>query len=403
MVRKTILEPHRPIYLDYNATTPVDPRVMSVMLPYFTEKFGNAASRTHAYGWEAERAVEKAREQIAALIHAESPKSIVFTSGATEANNMVIKGIQEGPSTEPRASHIITQKTEHRCVLESCKEMENRRLRVTYLDVDPYGRVDPEAVAGAMTAETVLVSIMAANNEIGTLQPIAEIAKVAHRHPGVLFHTDAAQAVGKIPVDVIRDEIDLLSISGHKFYGPKGIGALYTKPKRPPIHLSPLFSGGGQESNRRSGTLAVPLIVGLGEAARIAQEEMGDEAKRLHSLRRSFIESLTRALPSIHLNGHPDQCLPGTSNVSFQGANAQAMIAAMPELAVSAGSACGSAELDNSYVIRALGKDDSESAIRFGFGRFTRPEDVTFAAELIIKTMRDHRQKARTLLGPQVP
>lgn len=391
----------RSIYLDYNATTPVDPRVMSVMLPYFTEKFGNAASRTHAYGWEAERAVEKAREQLASLIHAESPKSIVFTSGATEANNMVIKGIQKGPSTAPRTSHIITQKTEHRCVLESCKAMETEGVKVTYLDVDPYGRVDPEAVAGAMTAETVLVSIMAANNEIGTLQPIAEIAKIAHRHPGALFHSDAAQAVGKIPVDVIRDEIDLLSISGHKFYGPKGIGALYIKPKRPPVHLSPLFSGGGQELNRRSGTLAVPLIVGLGEAARIAQEELGgDEAKRLHGLRRSFIERLTHALPNIRLNGHPDQCLPGTSNVSFQGVNAQVLIAAMPELAVSAGSACGSAELDNSYVIRALGKDDSESAIRFGFGRFTRPQDVTFAAELIIKTMRDRRRKAQIVLGP---
>lgn len=375
----------QPVYLDYNATTPVDERVFEAMRPYFFEKFGNAASRTHRYGWEAEEAVEKARAQVASLIGAESPKTIIFTSGATESNNLAIKGVL-GALKHP--GHVITEKTEHKCVLDSCKEMEKQGHEVTYLDVDSYGMVDPEAVRRAINEKTVLISIMWANNEIGTIQPIAEIGRIA-RERKIYFHSDAVQAVGKIPVDVRDVGIDLLSISAHKMYGPKGVGALYIGRRQPPIRIAPLLHGGGHERGKRSGTLAVPNIVGLGAACEVAAKEMPTEAPRLARLRDRIKDQIFEKLDFVELNGHPTKRLPNNMNISFRYIEAESLIMGMPDVAVAAGSACTSGSIEPSYVIKALGGDleRAHSSVRFGLGRKTTEEEIDFAVETLVKAV----------------
>jgi len=372
-----------PVYLDYNATTPVDERVFDAMKPYFVEKFGNAASRTHAYGWEAEEAVERARAQIAKLINAGSKKLIIFNSGATEGNNTVIKGVAYSAKKKP--AHVITQVSEHKCVLDSCKEIEKEGHEVTYLPVDDKGRVSPKQVADAIKENTVLVSIMLANNEIGTIQPIREIAEVVHEHKGILVHTDAAQAVGKVPVDVEELGVDLLTMSGHKLYGPKGVGALYIAKRRPPIRFHPLVHGGGHERGKRSGTLAVPIIVGFGAAAEIAGQDMTEEMKRTAYLRDKLESEILKACDYVHVNGDPDNRLPGTTNLSFEFIEGESLIMGMPDLCVASGSACTSASLEPSHVIQALGVKEelAHSSIRFGIGRQTTEEEVDFALEKI--------------------
>ncbi len=384
-----------PIYLDHNATTPVDPRVFEEMKPYFCEKFGNAASRTHRFGWEAEEAVEKARAEVTSLLHAETPNTIIFTSGATETNNMVVKGILRAQKN-PRA-HVITQKTEHRCVLDSLKEMEKQGYRATYLDVDEYGRVDPEDVRRAITKDTVLVSVMWANNEMGTIQPVAEIARIARDH-GVLFHSDAVQAVGKIPVDAQGLGIDLLSISGHKMYGPKGIGALYLARRRPAIRLEPIIHGGGHERGKRSGTLPVPNVVGLGAACRLAQREMTAEAERLTKLRDRLRDGILGRLDHVRMNGHPTNRIPNNLNLSFAHLEAESLIMGMQDIAVSAGSACTAGSAEPSYVIKALGGDSqrAHSSVRFGLGRWTTEEEIDFAIETVVSTVRRLREISPT-------
>ncbi|HEV8015730.1 MAG TPA: aminotransferase class V-fold PLP-dependent enzyme [Stellaceae bacterium] len=375
-----------PVYLDYQATTPCDPRVLQAMLPWFTEKFGNPASLTHAYGREAEAAVERARGQLAALIHAD-PREIVFTSGATEANNLAVKGAlrfhkQFGPNNQGR-DHIVTLVTEHKCVLESARAMEQEGFRATYLPVGPGGLVDLDRLDAAIEDKTALVSVMAAHNEIGVIQPVAAIGALC-RGRGVLFHTDAAQAVGKIPMDVDAMAIDLMSISGHKVYGPKGIGALYIR-RRPRARIAPLIDGGGQERGMRSGTLPTPLCVGLGEAAALAQAEMAGEATRLLALRGRFLSGIMRALPQTRLNGDAEQRLPGNLNLSFPGIPAPALIEACPGLALSTGSACTAAEIEPSFVLRALGLsgDLAGASLRIGLGRFTTADEVDFAVATI--------------------
>jgi cysteine desulfurase len=371
----------RPIYLDYQATTPTDPRVVKAMLPYFTEKFGNPGSVTHRFGQEAERAVEEARAQLAALIGAEA-REIVFTSGATESNNLAIKGAARFHRQFGR-DHVVTVATEHKCVIESAKALERDGFRVTFLPVDGRGLLDPRTIARAIGTDTAIVSVMAANNEIGVIQPLAELGAVC-RAAGVLFHSDAAQAVGKIPLDVTAMNIDLMSISGHKMYGPKGIGALYVR-RRPRARIAPLIDGGGQERGLRSGTLPVPLCVGLGEAAAIAQADMAAEAARLVKLRDRFLARLRARLPDVELNGDAERRLPGNLNVSFPGVAATDLMEACPEVAVSSGSACSSAELEPSYVLRALGYSDERAggSIRIGFGRMTTDEEAAQAADLL--------------------
>jgi cysteine desulfurase len=371
-----------PVYLDYQATTPCDPRVLQAMLPWFTEKFGNPASITHAYGREAEAAVERARGQVAALVNADA-REIVFTSGATEANNLAVKGAlrfhkQFGPADQGR-DHVVTLVTEHKCVLESAKAMEAEGFRATYLPVEPSGLVDLGRLEKAIDDKTALVSVMAAHNEIGVIQPLAAIGALC-RARGVLFHSDAAQAVGKIAIDVEAMNIDLMSISGHKVYGPKGIGALYVR-RRPRARITPLIDGGGQERGMRSGTLPTPLCVGLGEAAALAQAEMAGEAKRLLELRRRFLAGIMHALPQTRLNGDPERRLPGNLNLSFPGVPAPALMEACPGLALSTGSACTAAEIEPSFVLRALGLSDELAAasIRIGLGRFTTADEVDFA------------------------
>ncbi len=379
-----------PIYMDYHATTPLDPRVLEAMMPYLTGRFGNAASRNHAFGWEAEEAVEKGRKQIADLIGA-TPKEIVFTSGATESNNLAIKGVAE--MYAERGNHIITAATEHKATLDTCKRLEKHGARVTYLPVMQDGLVDLDMLREALTDKTVLVSVMYANNEIGVIQPIAEIAKLVHEK-GALLHVDAVQAVGKIPVNVIKDGIDLLSISGHKLYGPKGVGALYVRRKGPRVQLTCQIDGGGHERGMRSGTLNVPGIVGLGEACAIAQREMAEEAKRLGHLRDKLKDRLMAALDETYINGSMTSRLPHNLNISFAYVEGESLLMGINDVAVSSGSACTSATLEPSYVLKALGAGDdlAHSSIRFGLGRFTTEEEVDYVAGKVIDVVKKLRE-----------
>ncbi|QEM09733.1 IscS subfamily cysteine desulfurase [Mucilaginibacter rubeus] len=368
-----------PIYLDNNATTPMDPRVLEAMLPYFNEKFGNAASRNHAFGWVAEEAVDYAREQVAKLIGA-SEKEIIFTSGATESDNLAIKGVFE--MYKDKGNHIITAVTEHKAVLDACKHVEKLGGKVTYLAVKEDGLVDLAELEAAMTPETILVSIMYGNNEIGVIQPVKEIAAIAHKH-GALFMTDATQAVGKIPVDVNADGIDLLALSAHKIYGPKGVGALYVRRKGPRVKVTAQMDGGGHERGMRSGTLNVPGIVGLGKACELCGLEMESEAKRLSALRDKLQSALT-VLEESYVNGNVEHRLPHVANISFKYVEGEGLMMAMKDLAVSSGSACTSASLEPSYVLKSLGLSDdlAHSSIRFGLGRFTTEEEVDYAVEV---------------------
>jgi cysteine desulfurase len=379
-----------PIYMDYHATTPVDPRVFEAMRPYFTELFGNPASRNHSFGWQAEDAVEKARKQIASLIGATS-KEIVFTSGATESNNLAIKGVAE--MYAEKGNHIITAATEHKATLDTCKRLEKEGVRVTYLQVQANGLIDMQQLRDAITDKTILISIMYANNEIGVVQPIAEIGKLA-KEKGVLFHTDAVQAAGKIPVNVIADNIDLLSISGHKIYGPKGVGALYVRRKGPRVQLSAQIDGGGHERGMRSGTLNVPGIVGLGEACAIAQKEMPEESKRMAYLRDKLKDKLTSALDEVYINGTMEHRLPNNLNISFAFVEGESLLMGINDIAVSSGSACTSATLEPSYVLKALGAGDdiAHSSIRFGLGRFNTEEEVDYVAAKVIDVVQKLRE-----------
>ena len=366
--------------MDYQSTTPTDPRVVDKMMPYFTEKFGNPHSRSHAYGWESEEAVEVAREHVADLIGA-STKELVFTSGATESNNIAIKGVAR--FYKDKKNHIITVSTEHKCVLDSCRHLEQDGFDVTYLPVKENGLIDLEELKAAITDKTSIVSVMAVNNEIGVIQPLKEIGAIC-RERGVFFHTDAAQAFGKIPLDVNEMNIDLMSISGHKIYAPKGIGALYVR-RRPRVRLMPLINGGGQERGMRSGTVPTPLAVGLGEAARIAKAEMQDEAARIRYLSEKFMSEVVDNVKDVYLNGDREQRWPGCINLSFAYIEGESMIMSIKDLAVSSGSACTSASLEPSYVLRGIGvgEDLAHTSIRFGIGRFTTEEEVDRAIEIV--------------------
>jgi cysteine desulfurase len=375
-----------PIYLDNNATTRCDPRVVEAMMPYFTEHFGNAASRNHPFGWEAEEAVDRARDQVAKLIGANG-KEIIFTSGATESDNLAIKGVAS--MYRKKGDHIITQVTEHKAVIDPCKRLEREGYRVTYLEVDRFGRVDPKHVADAITDKTILVSIMTANNEIGTVQPIAAIGKIC-KEKGVLFHTDAVQGVGKIPMDVQAMGIDLLSLSGHKIYGPKGVGALYVRKKDPRVRLDAMIDGGGHERGMRSGTLPVQQIVGLGVACDLCREELPTESKRLIGLRERLREGIMGQLSDVYLNGHPSDRLPGNLNLSFAFVEGEGLMMGIKDIAVSSGSACTSASLEPSYVLKALGVGDelAHSSIRFGMGRFTTEDEVDYTRDAVVREVK---------------
>jgi cysteine desulfurase len=379
-----------PIYMDHNATTPMDPRVLEAMMPYFTKVYGNAASRSHQYGWEAEEAVENARKQIADLIGA-TTKEIVFTSGATESDNLALMGVAEMYAS--KGNHIITLPTEHKAIIDTCKYLERHGKEVTYLSVDEFGMVDLDALRNAIKDTTILVSIMMANNEIGTIQPVAEIGKIC-REKGVLFHTDATQGVGKIPVDVNAMNIDLMSFSAHKMYGPKGVGALYVRKKSPRVKLSEQMHGGGHERGMRSGTLNVPAIVGFGKACEICNNEMAEESARLTRLRDKMINTFLERVEYSYLNGHPTQRLPHNVNVSFEYVEGEGLMMGIKDLAVSSGSACTSATLEPSYVLKALGRGDelAHSSIRYGLGRFTTEEEVDFAIEQTIETVNHLRE-----------
>ena len=370
-----------PIYLDNQATTRTDPRVVEAMLPYFTEVYGNAASVSHRFGWEAEEAVERAREQVARAIGAEA-REIVFTSGATESNNLAIKGVAQAMIR--RGNHLVTAASEHKAVLDPMKRLARQGWDVTIVACDAQGRVAPEAVAEALQDRTVLVSVMAANNEVGTLNPIAEVGRLCHQR-GILFHTDAAQAVGKIPLDVQAASVDLLSISAHKFYGPKGIGALYVRRRAPQVRLQPLVDGGGHERGFRSGTVPVPLVVGLATALELALDELPAESLRLLDLRQRLHERIAAAVPGIQLNGHPTDRLPGNLNLSFIDVDGEALMMAMRDVAVSSGSACTAADPEPSHVLMAMGlsEDLARSSLRFGLGRFTTVEEIDFAARAV--------------------
>jgi cysteine desulfurase len=380
----------KPIYFDNHATTQLDPRVLQAMLPYFTEHFGNAASRNHAYGWEAEEAVEKSRRQIASLIGANA-KEIVFTSGATESNNLAIKGVAE--MYAEKGNHIITAATEHKAVLDTCKHLEKKGCRVTYLPVMGDGRIDLDMLRDAITDKTILISIMYANNEIGVVQPIAEIGKLA-KERGVLFHTDAVQAVGKIPVNVIADNVDLMSITGHKMYGPKGVGALYVRRKSPRVQLTAQMDGGGHERGMRSGTLNVPGIVGLGEACAIAQAEMPEESKRLQAMRDRLRAKFESALDEVFINGSMEHRLPHNLNMSFAYVEGESLLMGIDDIAVSSGSACTSATLEPSYVLKALGLGDdmAHTSIRFGLGRFNTDAEIDYVADKLISVVQKLRE-----------
>ena len=371
----------KPLYLDYHATTPVDPRVLAAMLPYFTERFGNPHSRQHGWGWEARDAVEAARAQVAALIGA-SAGEIVFTSGATESNNLALRGITAARADRPR--HIVTAATEHKSVLDVCQSFEREACSVTVLPVDAGGLVDPDALRRALRPETVLVSIMTANNEIGTVQPMAALGALVRAH-GAVFHTDAAQAAGKVPIDVRAMHLDLLSLTGHKFYGPKGCGALFVRKARPRLALTPQVAGGGQENGLRSGTLNVPGIVGLGRAAEICRLEMAAEAARLGGLRDRLLDGLRARIPGLRVNGTLDARLPHNLHVSFDGVEGEALLMALGDLAVSTGSACSSGTTAASHVLQAIGATSrrSSASIRFGLGRSTSAADIDFAIERV--------------------
>jgi cysteine desulfurase len=379
-----------PIYLDNHATTPVDPRVLDAMMPYFTNLFGNAASRNHAFGWEAEEAVEKARKQIADLIGANS-KEIIFTSGATESTNLAIKGVAQ--MYAEKGNHIITAASEHKATLDTCKHLEKEGCRVTYLPLQADGLIDVDMLRSAITDKTILVSIMFANNEIGVLQPIREIGKLC-KERGVLFHTDGVQAIGKVPVHVIQDNIDLMSMSGHKIYGPKGVGALYVRRKSPRVQVTAQIDGGGHERGMRSGTLNVPGIVGLGEACAIAKREMAEESERLRTLRDHLKERLLRGLDEVYINGSLEHRLPNNLNMSFAYVEGESLLMGINDIAVSSGSACTSATLEPSYVLKALGMGDdlAHSSIRFGLGRFNTREEIDYTADRLIEVVSKLRE-----------
>ena len=381
-----------PIYMDNHATTPMDPRVLEAMVPYFTGKFGNAASRNHGFGWEAEQGVEHAREQIAKLIGA-TAKEIIFTSGATESNNLAIKGIAE--MYRERGNHIITQVTEHKAVLDTCKRMEKSGYRVTYLPVEADGLISLEALKAAMTDKTILVSIMWANNEIGVVQPIREIGALCHER-GIILHTDGVQVFGKIPVNVVQDNVDVMSFTAHKIYGPKGVGALYVRRRNPRVQISEQINGGGHERGMRSGTLNVPGIVGMGKAAEIAGQEMAAEAERQLRLRTRLQQKLEGALDYVHINGtmEPGKRLPGNLNMSFVYVEGESLLMGINDIAVSSGSACTSATLEPSYVLKALGLGDdvAHSSIRFGLGRFNTEAEVDYVADKLINVVQKLRE-----------
>jgi cysteine desulfurase len=379
-----------PIYMDYHATTPVDPRVVEAMLPYFTQHFGNPASRNHSFGWEAEEAVETARKQVAELIGANA-KEIIFTSGATEANNLAIKGAAE--MYREKGNHIITCVTEHKAVIDTCKKLEKQGARVTYLPVQKDGRISLDDLQAAITDRTILITIMTANNEIGVLQPIAEIGAIA-KAKGILFHTDAVQAVGKVPFDVTQHKVDLVSLSGHKFYGPKGVGALYVRRRNPRVLLAEQISGGGHERGMRSGTLNVPGIVGLGAAAALAKAEMATESARLSAMRDRLNKKFHDNLDEIYVNGSMEHRLPHNLNISFAYVEGESLLMGINDVAVSSGSACTSASLEPSYVLKALGAGDdlAHSSIRFGLGRWTTDEEVDYVVEKLTSVVRRLRE-----------
>ncbi len=388
---KTSLDLSRPIYMDNNATTPMDPRVLEAMMPYFTEKFGNAASRNHAYGWEAEEAVEKAREQVAKAIGADA-KEIIFTSGATESDNIALKGAVD--MYAEKGNHIVTMLTEHKAVLDTCRRLEREgKATVTYLAPKRDGIVDLEQLEAAITDKTIMVAIMMANNEIGVIQPMAEIGEICRKH-GVLFFTDAVQAVGKVPVDVNAMKIDVMAISGHKIYGPKGIGALYVRRKNPRVKLTGLIDGGGQERGMRSGTLNVPGIVGLGKALEIAIEEMPSEMKRLTYLRNKLKDGIMSQLEDCYINGSMESRLPGNLNISYAYVEGEGLLMGLKGLAVSSGSACTSASLEPSHVLKALGVGDelAHSSIRYGLGRFNTEEEVDYAIQITVEAVNRLRE-----------
>jgi cysteine desulfurase len=374
-----------PIYMDYNSTTPLDSRVLHAMMPYLTEHFGNAASRNHVWGWTAEAAVENARAQLARLINA-TPKEIIFTSGATEADNLAIKGIAY--RYKARGNHIITAQTENRSVLGPCRALQKEGFDITYLAVDRYGRVDPEAVRAAITPKTILISIMYANHEIGSINPIAEIGELA-RENRILLHTNAAQALGKIETDVQALKVDLLSMSGHKFYGPKGVGALYVRRKTPPLRLHPLLHGDEQEKGWRSGTLNVPGIVGMGAAADVARQAMPEESQRLLAMRNRLEDGIFKNVAYVHAHGHPEQRLPNTSNLSFEFIEGESFLMEMKDVALSSGSPCTSATTEPSYVIMATGAgaELALASVRFSLGRLTTEEEIDFVVDRVVKTV----------------
>ena len=383
------MAPKLPIYMDNNATTPLDPRVLEAMMPYLTSEFGNAASRSHPFGWKAEEAVDKAREQIAALIGG-SEKEIVFTSGATESINLALKGAAE--FYQEKGRHLITVRTEHKATLDTMKRLERQGFEVTYLDTDKYGRISAEQLRAAITDKTILVSVMLANNEIGTIQPIAELGEVT-REKGVLFHVDAVQGVGKVAFDVEKMKVDMASLSGHKIYGPKGIGALWVR-RKPRVRIAPIIDGGGHERGMRSGTLNVPGIVGFGKAAELCQQLMPEESKRTYELRMRLQTYLFEHLDHLELNGHPTERLPGNLNVSFAYVEGEALMMAIKNVAVSSGSACTSASLEPSYVLRACGvsEDLAHTSIRFGIGRFNTEDEVDYVKEYVVGQVQKLRE-----------
>jgi cysteine desulfurase len=379
-----------PIYMDNHATTPVDPRVLDAMLPYFREKFGNAASRNHAFGWTAEEAVENARAQIARLINA-TPREIIFTSGATESDNLALKGAAE--MYREKGNHIITQVTEHKAVLDTCKRLEKYGYEVTYLPVSKDGRIDLDDLRRAITPKTILISIMYANNEIGVIQPVEEIGRIA-KEKGVLFHSDAVQAAGKIPVNVQKDNLDLVSLTAHKIYGPKGCGALYVRRRNPRVQLSAIIDGGGHERGMRSGTLNVPGIVGFGKAAELCLNEMAQESTRLRALRDRLKDRLFAKLDEIYINGSMVHRLPNNINISFAYVEGESLLMGINDVAVSSGSACTSATLEPSYVLKALGvgEDLAHTSIRFGLGRFNTQEEVDYVVQRIVEVVQRLRE-----------
>ena len=379
-----------PIYMDYHATTPVDPRVVETMLPYFTEDFGNAASRNHPFGWKAEKAVDRARKQVADLVSAK-PKEIIFTSGATESNNLAIKGVAE--MYREKGNHIITCVTEHKAIIDTCKWLEKQGSRVTYLPVQKDGRINLDDLRTAITSKTILITIMTANNEIGVLQPIEEIGTIAKEH-GIIFHTDAVQAVGKVPFNVNEMKVDLVSLSAHKMYGPKGIGALYVRRRNPRVLLSEQINGGGHERGMRSGTLNVPGIIGLGAAAELCHEEMDTDTARLSGLRDRLNKRLHQKLDEIYVNGSMEHRLPHSLNISFAYVEGESLLMGINDVAVSSGSACTSASLEPSYVLKALGAGDdlAHSSIRFGLGRWTTEEEVDYVVDKLTSVVRRLRE-----------